>query len=93
MITEVGYVAGYILVSQWHFGRPYDVFLPLWVTLGLRFVILGAPLWHPGVPFVILGEHLGGFCGFGVTLGLHCGTLGLHLGTLGPLYLTFWKKV
>ncbi len=53
--------SGHILVSQWHFGRPCDVFLALWVTLGLRFVILGAPLWHPGVHFVTLGEHLGGF--------------------------------
>ncbi len=31
------------------------------MTLGLRFVILGAPLWHPGVHSVTLGEHLGGF--------------------------------
>ena len=53
--------SGHILVSQWHSGRPCDVFLALWVTLGLRFVILGAPLWHPGVHFVTLGEHLGGF--------------------------------
>ena len=52
------------------FGRPCDVFLTLWVTLGLRFVIL--PL-----------ENIwAAFCGFGVTLGLHCGILGLHLGTL-----------
>ena len=53
--------SGHILVSQWHFGIPCDVFLALWVTLGLRFVILGAPLWHPGVHFVTLGVHLGGF--------------------------------
>ena len=53
--------SGHILVSEWHFGRPCCVFLALWVTLGLRFVILGAPLWHLGVHFVTLGEHLGGF--------------------------------
>ena len=53
--------SGHTLVSQWHFGRPCDVFLTLWVTLGLRFDILGAPLWHPGVHSVILGEYLGGF--------------------------------
>ena len=53
--------SGHILVSQWHFGRPCDVFLALWVTLGLRFVILGAPLWPPGVHFLTLGKHLGGF--------------------------------
>ena len=36
-------------------------FFPNIMTLGLRFVILGAPLWHPGVYFVTLGVYLGGF--------------------------------
>ena len=48
-------------VSQWPFGIPCRVFLALWVTLGLRFVNHGAPLWHPGVHSVTLGTHLGGF--------------------------------
>ena len=58
----------------WHFGPHFGVLVALGKTLwclfstsgvtlglGLRLVILGAPVWHPWVHFVTLGIQLKGF--------------------------------
>ena len=47
-----------------HLGPHFGVLVVLWMALWRLFSTLGdlgASLWHPGVHFVTLGAHLGGF--------------------------------